>query len=111
MPIINTIEYEDTNYYQINVKGICLARRQDNNMVNGTKLLNITGISRTRRNIILGNEDKKIVVKVGPMHLKGVWIPLLRARELSVQYNIKHLVYPLLVNDPYIFSNPHKSKL
>jgi protein SOK2 len=42
-------------------------------MVNGTKLLNVTGMSRGKRDGILKNEHARVVVKVGPMHLKGVW--------------------------------------
>lgn len=42
-------------------------------MVNGTKLLNVTGISRGKRDGILKHERGRVVVKVGAMHLKGVW--------------------------------------
>lgn len=45
----------------------------DNDMVNGTKLLNVTGMSRGKRDGILKNEKGRVVVKVGAMHLKGVW--------------------------------------
>lgn len=42
-------------------------------MVNGTKLLNVVGMSRGKRDGILKNERGRVVVKVGAMHLKGVW--------------------------------------
>jgi hypothetical protein len=45
----------------------------DNDMVNGTKLLNVAGMSRGKRDGILKNEKGRVVVKVGAMHLKGVW--------------------------------------
>lgn len=45
----------------------------DNNMINGTKLLNVAGMSRGKRDGILKNERGRVVVKVGAMHLKGVW--------------------------------------
>lgn len=45
----------------------------DNDMINGTKLLNVAGISRGKRDGILKNEKTRVVVKVGAMHLKGVW--------------------------------------
>ena len=45
----------------------------DNDMVNGTKLLNVVGMSRGKRDGILKNERGRVVVKVGAMHLKGVW--------------------------------------
>jgi hypothetical protein len=45
----------------------------DNNMINGTKLLNVCQMSRGKRDGILKNEKERVVVKVGAMHLKGVW--------------------------------------
>ncbi|KAI7864829.1 transcription regulator HTH, apses-type DNA-binding domain-containing protein [Spinellus fusiger] len=66
-------EDEGTVCYQMEARGICIARRQDNDMVNGTKLLNVTGMSRGKRDGILKNEQGRIVVKIGAMHLKGVW--------------------------------------
>lgn len=49
----------------------------DNHMINGTKLLNVAGMTRGRRDGILKSEKVRHVVKIGPMHLKGVWyVPL-----------------------------------
>ena len=45
----------------------------DNNMINGTKLLNVAQMSRGKRDGILKNESVRHVIKVGSMHLKGVW--------------------------------------
>lgn len=45
----------------------------DNHMINGTKLLNVAGMTRGRRDGILKSEKLRNVVKIGPMHLKGVW--------------------------------------
>lgn len=45
----------------------------DNSMINGTKLLNVAGMTRGRRDGILKSEKIRHVVKIGPMHLKGVW--------------------------------------
>lgn len=98
-PRITTSLWDDegTVCYQVDVRGICVARRQgnnnsnnnnnriytltslslshfsDNDMINGTKLLNVTGMSRGKRDGILKNEKGRVVVKVGAMHLKGVW--------------------------------------
>ncbi|ORX87356.1 apses-domain-containing protein, partial [Basidiobolus meristosporus CBS 931.73] len=101
-PKLTTTLWEDENTvcFQVDAKGICVARRQDNNMVNGTKLLNVTGMSRGKRDGILKNEKGRIVVKVGAMHLKGVWIPLQRAKALVTQFKIQDLLFPLLVEDP-----------
>lgn len=48
-------------------------RPPDNHMINGTKLLNVAQMTRGRRDGILKAEKQKAVVKIGPMHLKGVW--------------------------------------
>ncbi len=50
-----------------------LTPRADNHMINGTKLLNVAGMTRGRRDGILKSEKTRHVVKIGPMHLKGVW--------------------------------------
>ena len=80
-------------------------------MINGTKLLNVTGMSRGKRDGILKNEKGRVVVKVGAMHLKGVWVTFARAKALAVQFNIVDHLHPLFVDDPalYFYSNqlPH----
>ncbi|SAL94955.1 hypothetical protein [Absidia glauca] len=109
-PKITTSLWEDegTICYQVDSRGICVARRQDNDMINGTKLLNVTGMSRGKRDGILKNEKGRVVVKVGAMHLKGVWVTFSRAKTLAIQHNIKDILHPLFVDDPaiYFYSNP-----
>ncbi|KAG2184146.1 hypothetical protein INT44_009161 [Umbelopsis vinacea] len=107
-PKLSTTLWEDegTLCYQVDAKGICVARRQDNDMVNGTKLLNVAGMSRGKRDGILKNEKGRVVVKVGAMHLKGVWITFARAKMLAVQYKIADALYPLFVDDPSMFLYP-----
>ncbi|KAI7887973.1 transcription regulator HTH, apses-type DNA-binding domain-containing protein, partial [Mucor mucedo] len=94
---------EGTVCYQVDVRGICVARRQDNDMVNGTKLLNVTGMSRGKRDGILKNEKGRVVVKVGAMHLKGVWVTFARAKALAIQFNIADHLHPLFVDDPAMY--------
>ena len=83
-------EDEGSLCFQVEAKGVCVARREgklcllnpmkgreltaiDNHMINGTKLLNVAGMTRGRRDGILKSEKTRHVVKIGPMHLKGVW--------------------------------------
>ncbi|KAJ2361964.1 Cell pattern formation-associated protein ust1, partial [Coemansia sp. RSA 2607] len=70
------------------------------NMINGTKLLNVVGMSRGKRDGILKNEKGRRVVKVGPMHLKGVWIPFERARFLADQFKVVDVLFPIFQPDP-----------
>ncbi|KAI8646310.1 hypothetical protein BD408DRAFT_380805 [Parasitella parasitica] len=99
----NIWEDEGTNCFQVDAKGICVARRQDNDMINGTKLLNVVGMSRGKRDGILKNEKGRVVVKVGAMHLKGVWIPFERARELAAKFKILDVLFPLFADEPSIY--------
>ena len=78
---------------------VCVARREDNNMINGTKLLNVAGMGRGRRDGILKSEKVRHVVKVGPMQLKGVWIPYERALDFANKERITDLLYPLFVHN------------
>jgi protein SOK2 len=66
-------EDEGSLCFQVEAKGVCVARREDNHFINGTKLLNVAGMTRTRRDGILKSEKTRHTVKIGPMHLKGVW--------------------------------------
>ncbi|KAL9554508.1 hypothetical protein PS6_003378 [Mucor atramentarius] len=104
-PKLTTTVWEDegTLCYQVDAKSVCVARRQDNDMINGTKLLNVVGMSRGKRDGILKNEKGRVVVKVGAMHLKGVWITFTRAKDLATKFKIADILYPLFVEDPSIF--------
>ncbi|EFW15684.1 hypothetical protein D8B26_002234 [Coccidioides posadasii str. Silveira] len=92
-------EDEGTLCFQVEAKGVCVARREDNHMINGTKLLNVAGMTRGRRDGILKSEKVRHVVKIGPMHLKGVWIPFERALEFANKEKITDLLYPLFVHN------------
>ncbi|KAI8366672.1 transcription regulator HTH, apses-type DNA-binding domain-containing protein, partial [Radiomyces spectabilis] len=104
-PKLSTTVWEDegTLCYQVDAKSVCVARRKDNDMINGTKLLNVVGMSRGKRDGILKNEKGRVVVKVGAMHLKGVWITFARAKDLATKFKIVDILYPLFVEDPSVF--------
>jgi hypothetical protein len=74
-PRVTTTLWEDEGSlcFQVEAKGVCVARREDNHFINGTKLLTVTGMTRGRRDGILKSEKTRHIVKIGPMHLKGVW--------------------------------------
>lgn len=100
-PKVTTTLWEDegTLCFQVEARGICVARREDNDMINGTKLLNVAGMTRGRRDGILKGEKNRHVVKAGAMHLKGVWIPYDRALDFANKEKIIDLLYPLFVTD------------
>ncbi|CAI4046281.1 hypothetical protein SUVZ_11G1690 [Saccharomyces uvarum] len=98
--VITTMwEDESTICYQVEANGISVVRRADNDMINGTKLLNVTKMTRGRRDGILRSEKIREVVKIGSMHLKGVWIPFERAYILAQREQILDHLYPLFVKD------------
>jgi enhanced filamentous growth protein 1 len=100
-PKVTTTLWEDegTLCFQVEARGVCVARREDNHMVNGTKLLNVAGMTRGKRDGILKTEKVRHVVKVGAMHLKGVWIPFERALNFANREKITELLFPLFVAD------------
>ncbi|ODQ63242.1 apses-domain-containing protein, partial [Nadsonia fulvescens var. elongata DSM 6958] len=100
-PKVTTTLWEDENTlcFQVEARGICVARREDNDFINGTKLLNVAGMTRGRRDGILKGEKIRHVVKAGAMHLKGVWIPYDRGLEFANKEKIIDLLYPLFVTD------------
>lgn len=90
---------EGTVCFQVGVKDIIVARRDDNDFINGTKLLNVANMARGRRDGILKRERIHNIVKNGPMHLKGIWIPYDRALDLARKEKITDQLYPLFVHD------------
>jgi protein SOK2 len=59
-------EDEGTHCYQVNVGGFTLARRADDHMINGTKLLSLGNMTRHRRDEILNSERVRHVVVLVP---------------------------------------------
>lgn len=100
-PKITTTMWEDekTLCYQVEANGVIVVRRADNDMINGTKLLNVTKMTRGRRDGILKAEKVRHVVKIGSLHLKGIWIPFERAVSMAKRECIYDLLYPLFVKD------------
>ncbi|KAJ9049125.1 basic helix-loop-helix transcription factor [Entomophthora muscae] len=96
-PKLTAVQWEDEKTYcfQVECRGVTVARRKDSNFINGTKLLNVVGMTRGKRDGILKNEQGRYVVKSGSMMLKGVWIPLQRASDLAREHGVLEMLYPL----------------
>lgn len=88
---------ESTLCIVVETQASSITRRCDNNMINGTKLLNVAGMTRGRRDGILKGERVRHVVKIGNMHLKGVWIPFERALNIARREGLVDKLYPLFV--------------
>jgi hypothetical protein len=66
---------EVTMVYSVGVNGCTVARRENDRLVNGTKMLNtaVSNITRTERDELLKLEKTRHIVTTGPQFLKGVW--------------------------------------
>lgn len=106
-PRVTTLywELQKTTCYQVKAQGVVVSRRASDNYVNGTKLLNVTGMSRGKRDGTLKTEKGRIVVRNGPMNLKGVWIPFNRAAEIARNEGVDGLLYPLFSRDIRLLFN------
>ncbi|MDC6272111.1 KilA-N domain-containing protein, partial [Acetobacter pasteurianus] len=113
-PKVATTRWDDenTNCYQVRARNILVSRREDTNYINCTKLLNVVGMTRGKRDGILKTEKVKQVVKVGSMNLKGVWIPFDRAYEIARNEGVDSILYPLFVKNikEYFLTKGHKLK-
>lgn len=92
-------EDEASYYFQVVTKEVRVARRVDIGMINGTKLLDVAGMTPGHQHKILSNEKMIHVTKKGPEHLKGVWIPIERALYFANIQEITESLYPLFVHD------------
>ena len=100
-PTVATAFWEDEGClcYQVETRGVCVARRDDNHMVNGTKLLTLTAMTAGRKGALLTREKTRHTIKLGPTQFRGVWIPFERALELANAEKIVESLYPLFVHD------------
>jgi hypothetical protein len=102
-------EDEKTLCFQVEAKGICVGRREDNLFINATQLLNVASMTRRRRERILKGEKMRRVVEFGPSYVKGVWIPFERALDLANLEKITEILYPLFVHNIGTFLTPQTS--
>lgn len=113
---VSTIAWpeESTLCILVEADGTSIARRCDNNMINGTKLLNFAKMSRGRRDGLLKQEKARHVVRIGSQHFKGVWIPYERALDIARSTNVVDELFPLflakLENFLYSESNITRTK-
>ncbi|KAL8291642.1 hypothetical protein RQP46_001900 [Phenoliferia psychrophenolica] len=92
-------EDEETFCFQVCRSGHIISRRVDNDYVNCTKLINLAGFTRGKRDLILKREKTKHIVRVGNMQLKGVWLPLAAARAIATTYSLLSQLSPLFDDD------------
>ncbi|OAL51019.1 hypothetical protein IQ07DRAFT_537378 [Pyrenochaeta sp. DS3sAY3a] len=93
-------EDEGCLLFKVYINDICVARREDNHMINGSQLLAVAGMTRGQRDEFLETEKVRHVVTIAPIYyLIGTWIPFERALELANKERITERLYPLFVYD------------
>ena len=103
VPTVYLATYSNVPVYEITVRGIAVMRRRGDGWLNATQILKIAGIEKTRRtkilekSILTGEHEK---IQGGYGKFQGTWIPLQRAQEVAAEYNVSHLLQPILEFDP-----------
>lgn len=75
---------EDCRVFEVEANGVLVARRGDNDMINGTKLLKAASVPRGRRAATLKGEKRRDVITSGKVRYRGVWYVNGQPFELSV---------------------------
>ncbi|SNX87416.1 related to transcription factor MBP1 [Melanopsichium pennsylvanicum] len=103
VPTVYLATYSNVPVYEITVRGIAVMRRRGDGWLNATQILKIAGIEKTRRtkilekSILTGEHEK---IQGGYGKFQGTWIPLQRAQQVAAEYNVSHLLQPILEFDP-----------
>lgn len=105
-------EEEGTVLFHVDVDGTMIYRREDNHMINASRLLDATNLSQEEKNEILDAEKLKHVVMEAPVDdLVGTWISFDRALDLANKQGITQNLYPLFVHNLGAMLYPHKALL
>ncbi|SCZ93688.1 BZ3500_MvSof-1268-A1-R1_Chr6-3g08822 [Microbotryum saponariae] len=97
-PHIYLAVYSSVPVYEMMVRGIGVMRRRADSYLNATQILKVAGVPKGNRtkilekDIALGVHEK---VQGGYGRYQGTWIPYHRARELSDEHGVTHLLVPL----------------
>ncbi|GAB1312755.1 hypothetical protein MFIFM68171_02965 [Madurella fahalii] len=107
-PVTATLwEDEGTLLFHVKVNGVSVTRREDNHMINGSKVLEVSKLSQERKNEILDAEKVRHIVLEAPgEHLVGTWIPYDRALDLANKEGITGILYPLFVYNIGVLLSP-----
>jgi hypothetical protein len=70
---VETIRYQDRNYYAVTWNDVKICRRVEDAWVNMTKLLNAAKLTRGQRDNMLKKVKTRFIQKEGNRTLKGVW--------------------------------------
>ncbi|KAG0037650.1 hypothetical protein BGZ82_002101 [Podila clonocystis] len=91
--------YSGVPVYEMICKGVAVMRRRSDSYLNATQILKVAEFDKPQRTRILEREVQKgehEKVQGGYGKYQGTWVPFARGVLLCEEYNVKHLLQPLL---------------
>ncbi|KAF8984117.1 hypothetical protein BGZ52_013158 [Haplosporangium bisporale] len=91
--------YSGVPVYEMICKGVAVMRRRSDSYLNATQILKVAEFDKPQRTRILEREVQKgehEKVQGGYGKYQGTWVPFARGVLLCEEYNVKHLLRPLL---------------
>ncbi|KAG0367836.1 hypothetical protein BGZ54_003171 [Gamsiella multidivaricata] len=98
-PQIFKATYSGVPVFEMICKGVAVMRRRSDSYLNATQILKVADFDKPQRTRILEREVQKgehEKVQGGYGKYQGTWVPLERGVQLCQEYNVVHLLQPLL---------------
>ncbi|KAK3841145.1 MAG: apses-domain-containing protein [Linnemannia gamsii] len=91
--------YSGVPVYEMICKGVAVMRRRSDSYLNATQILKVADFDKPQRTRILEREVQKgehEKVQGGYGKYQGTWVPYERGLQLCQEYNVVHLLQPIL---------------
>ncbi|KAF8334984.1 uncharacterized protein EI90DRAFT_3280123 [Cantharellus anzutake] len=101
--------YSGVPVYEMISKGVAVMRRRSDSWLNATQILKVAGFDKPQRTRVLERDVQKAEhekVQGGYGKYQGTWVPLERGVSLAKQFNVEHLIRPLVDFQPELSSPP-----
>ncbi|KAL0092328.1 apses-type HTH transcription regulator [Phycomyces blakesleeanus] len=98
-PQIFKATYSGVPVYEMLCKGIAVMRRRSDSYLNATQILKVADFDKPQRTRILEREVQTGLhekVQGGYGKYQGTWVPFIRGVTLAQQYQVDHLLQPIL---------------
>ncbi|KZT62205.1 apses-domain-containing protein [Calocera cornea HHB12733] len=91
--------YSGIPVYEMICKNVAVMRRKSDKWLNATQILKVAGFDKPQRTRVLEREVQKgqhEKVQGGYGKYQGTWVPMDRGLALARQYNVEHLLRPII---------------
>ncbi|KAJ1566793.1 transcriptional regulator swi6 [Cladochytrium tenue] len=95
--------YSGVPVFEMVVRGVAIMRRRADSYLNATQVLKVAGVEKGRRTKILEKEilsGEHEKVQGGYGKYQGTWVPFHRGVQLARNFDVEHLMQPLLDFEP-----------